>query len=99
MPFFEQGSAPREIFLLERGLAKLSCTLPDGRQAFLSLRLPGQLVGGACVPLLGESYPVSALAATECRVFSLSRETMQRELQQNPEVAHFLLRQQGLVPL
>ena len=93
---FEQGSTPREIFLLERGLAKLNCTLPNGQKALLSLSLPGQLVGGACVHLLDESYPVSALAATDCRVFSLSGGIMQRELQRNPEVAHFLLRQQGL---
>ena len=93
---FEQGSAPREVFLLEQGVIKLSCALPDGHQALISLRLPGQLVGGACVHLLGETYPVSAVAATECRVSSVSGEAMQRGVQLNPAVAQFLLRQQGV---
>lgn len=57
---FEQGDTQGQLFLLEEGLVKLSCALPDGQQALLSLGLPGQLLGGTCVPFLGESYPVSA---------------------------------------
>ena len=93
---FEQGSAPREIFLLEHGIVKLSCALPDGQQALLSLRLPGQLVGGMFVHWLGETYPVTAIAATECRAASLSGEVMQRALDRNPAVAQLLFRQQGV---
>lgn len=93
---FEQGSAPQEIFLLERGLVKLSCALPDDRQVLLAFRLPGQLVGGMFVHWVGENYPVSAIAATDCRVSSISGEAMQRALDRNPAVAQFLLRQQGI---
>ena len=93
---FHQGSAPRGIFLLERGLVKLNCALRDGQQALLSLRLPGQLVDGTGVHWLGESYPVSAIAATECRVCYVSSEAMLCALQRNPEMAQFLLRQQCL---
>lgn len=96
MHLFEQGSPPREVFLLERGFIKLNCTLPDGQQALLSLRLPGQLVGGTCVHLIGEANSVSAIAATECRVCCVSADAMQRESYRNPEVAQFLLRQQEL---
>jgi CRP-like cAMP-binding protein len=91
----EQGSFPQEVFLLERGLVKLSCALPDSRQALLALRVPGQLVGGVFVHWLGEYYPVSAITAIECRLSCLSGDVMQRELHRNPEVAPFLLRQQG----
>lgn len=93
---FHQGSAPRGIFLLERGLVKLNCTLRDGQGILVSLRLPGQLVDGTCVHWLGESYPVSAVAATECRVCHVSAEAMLLALRQNPDVAQFLLQQQCL---
>ncbi len=87
---------PRQVFLLERGLMKLSCALPNGQQTILSLRLPGQLIGDAYIHWLGESYPVSAIAAIDCRVCCISIEAIQAELQRNPEVAQFLICQQGL---
>ena len=92
----EQSSASSEIFLLERGVVKLSCTLPNGQPTLLSLRLPGQLVGGTCFLLLSESYPVSATAATECRLCRIRSGSMQQELNRSPEAARFLLRQQSL---
>jgi CRP/FNR family cyclic AMP-dependent transcriptional regulator len=43
----EHPEGPSAIFLVERGLARMYWSLPDGRQATISILRPTELVGGA----------------------------------------------------
>jgi CRP-like cAMP-binding protein len=43
----ERPEGPPAIFLVERGLARMYWSLPDGRQATISILRPTELVGGA----------------------------------------------------
>jgi CRP/FNR family transcriptional regulator, dissimilatory nitrate respiration regulator len=66
---FLQGSTPREVFYIERGLVKLIRMSESGQELAIGLRSQGSLLGAASV-IVQEPYPFTAITITSC---SLSR--------------------------
>jgi CRP/FNR family transcriptional regulator len=64
---FEQGSYPREIYLVEHGLAKLIRVTEEGQETIVGLRSSGWVLG-ANSAILGKPYPVTAVTLTQCRL-------------------------------
>lgn len=60
---FTQGDKPRDICFLARGIAKLTCDLPDGQHSLFALRYPGHILE-ECAYDLKLPYPVSAITVT-----------------------------------
>jgi CRP-like cAMP-binding protein len=82
---FTQGDTPRNVFILARGIVKLTCDLPDGQQSLFARRYPGQILEG-CAYGLKLPYPVSATAVIPCEIHSLCVDRMIEAEQGNPDV-------------
>lgn len=89
--FFHEGDAAAFLYLLVEGDTRLFQTTPEGSQVLLSFITPGDLFGG--VAFLGErSYPVSAQAAGDSIAAGWDGETMNRLMEQSPQIAFNALR-------
>lgn len=62
---FLQGSQPREVFYVERGLVKLIRLNENGQEFAFGLQSEGSLLGAASV-IVQEPYPFSAITVTGC---------------------------------
>ena len=71
---FEQGERPQELFLIHRGLVKITRATLGGREVIVELLFPGDLCGVMCA-LDCVPYPVSGccLSEVELSVIPLSR--------------------------
>ncbi len=85
---FSKGDEPRDVFLVARGIVKLACDLPDGKQSVLTLRYPGQFVE-ECAYDLHIAYPVSAFTITPCELYRLDVARMREAEKHDPEVNAF----------
>jgi CRP/FNR family transcriptional regulator, cyclic AMP receptor protein len=72
-----QPEGPAHSYVIERGLARLYWTVPDGRQTTTAFLYPTELVGG--VTLLGHSPVMFMQALTETTLISLDVQAV-REL-------------------
>src|SRR5258708_6595834 len=68
--------APQTSFLLERGLARAYCSVPDGRQATLTFFHAHQLIGGTTV--ISHPPRVYVQAVVESTMLTLDLETVRR---------------------
>jgi len=68
--------APRTSFLLERGLARAYCSVPDGRQATLTFFHAHELIGGTTV--ISHPPRVYVQAVVESTMLTLDLETVRR---------------------
>ncbi len=82
---FRQGEAGDLLFLLRRGLVKLTNSLPDGREQILGLRMSGQLLGFET--LSEHRRPYTAETLTEAELCGIQPRNMLRVLEHNPESA------------
>jgi CRP/FNR family transcriptional regulator len=89
-----QGELPRSVYVVQRGLIKLSRLSSDGREAIVGLRGPASLIGAAEV-LLGKLYAATATCATRCTVLRLEANEFQRRLCDDPDLCAYLLQQQS----
>lgn len=85
---FTQGDMPRDVFILARGIVKLTCDLPDGKRSLFALRYPGQILE-ECAFDLKLPYPVSAATVLPCEIHRLEAGRMIEAAQRNPEVNAF----------
>ena len=60
---FRQGSTPRSVYLIDRGVVKLIRS--DGNDTIVSLAYPGCVLGDAAT-VLGKSHPTAAVTLTSC---------------------------------
>ena len=92
-PIFDRGAAPRDAFLLERGVVVFERE-PAAREksGIYALCLPGNLFGH-CAAGPADASPHSAIALTRCVVYRISREKMLATLYKGGEAALFIVRQ------
>lgn len=83
---FVETEAPRGIFILCSGCAKLSTSSPTGREVILRLAERGEVLGLSAV-MSNVIYGLSAETLEPCQVNFLPRAEFLRLLERQPEVA------------
>lgn len=82
---YDPGDPSDQIFLIRRGLIKLSTTAPDGREIILTFLYPGDIFGETA--LVDDSpRDHAAEAADDCVVCAMRRETILRAMREAPEI-------------
>ena len=71
VPLFQQGDPIRDVYLLEKGIVKMTRGESDGQEIILDLRMSGSLLG-AVSALANDSAPMAAITATPCEAYRLS---------------------------
>ena len=70
---FVEGQAPRGVYMICRGQAKLSVVAPDGRTLILKIASPGEVLGlSACV--MDKPYEATVETLSPCQVNFIRRE-------------------------
>ncbi|HEX8776158.1 MAG TPA: Crp/Fnr family transcriptional regulator [Pyrinomonadaceae bacterium] len=62
-----QGSPTKNIYLIERGLVKLTRLEEDGREIIIDLRFPRWMIGSASA-VIHRPYSVTAMTLTRCEL-------------------------------
>jgi CRP-like cAMP-binding protein len=84
--FFREGERATAFYVVVAGRVKLTQLAPDGHRVTLRLIGPGDAFGG--VALSGEStYPVTAVAVTDCAALLWDGATMARLMRLFPGIA------------
>jgi CRP/FNR family cyclic AMP-dependent transcriptional regulator len=86
---FAEGDTAAELLLIERGLVKLTASLPDGSRVALSLRSAGQLLDESDA-LQGKPYWLSATALIASDVYTVPLSVCERILETNAAAARLL---------
>jgi CRP/FNR family transcriptional regulator len=81
---FLEGQVPRGIFVLCKGLVKLSLSAGDGKTIILKIVEPEEVLGlGATVS--GKPYELTAETLEPCQINFVKREDLLRLLKENPD--------------
>jgi CRP-like cAMP-binding protein len=78
--FFAQGSAADCVYYLQSGRAKLTVVSTAGKEATITLLVPGDFVGEEALVGGGSQRLSSATAITQCRAMKIDRLEMVRVL-------------------
>ncbi len=81
---FFPGEAPTALFIVRKGLVKLSTTDEGGEETVLRIFAPGDVFGEIFIGL--NKRPFSASALTDCAVTSIPRETFETLLVTIPQL-------------
>ena len=87
---FSEGDPVAGLFLLERGVVKVTRFSKDGREHILHLLHPGDTFNDVAA-LDGGSNPASAIAHTEVVVWRIRRSDLRRLAERYPELAWALI--------
>ncbi len=79
-PLFRQGEPARHVYTLTDGTARLTRVLPDGRQAAIGFRFPGDILG--FTP--GAEHAFGAETLTEATVCRLDRQRLDALFRRHP---------------
>jgi CRP/FNR family transcriptional regulator len=82
---FVEGQAPRGVYVLCSGRAKLSTTSREGKVLILKIAEAGEAIGLSAA-VAGDAYQLTAETATPCLVNFLERTALIRMIEQNGEV-------------
>lgn len=88
---FRQGDSPDAMFLVMRGLVRMTQGAPDETQTTLRLMGPGELIGCAAV-VRRFPYPASATTLERTSLLSWRADDFLDVMQRRPEIAGVLLR-------
>jgi CRP/FNR family transcriptional regulator len=84
-----QGASANKVYLINRGLVKLTRLEEGGQEVVVGLRTPGWLLGAASV-VLQEPYPVSATTLTRCELRLIPAEEFRHWLKTNEPLSWYL---------
>lgn len=86
-----QDTQPTEFYYLEKGTARSFISSPEGAERLLTLHHGGDLMGEAA---FFDQCPrvSSAVAVTECKVYSVDNVKLERALREHPELSLPMLR-------
>lgn len=86
-----QGTQPTEFYYLEKGMARSFISSAEGAERLLTLHHGGDLMGEAA---FFDQCPrvSSAVAVTECKVYSIDNARLERALRERPKLALPMLR-------
>jgi CRP/FNR family transcriptional regulator len=85
---FKQESAPRDVYLIEDGLVKLTYVEQNARDFLVGLRTSGWTVGAASV-ILDRTYAFSATTISACRLRRVSADAFLNLLNTNHEFVRY----------
>ena len=91
-PFFSQGDPADAVFYLQKGRAKITVVSKAGKEATISLVIPGEFVGeGALVE--GSGFRLStATAITACTALKIRRDEMIRVMHEEHDFSDMFLK-------
>jgi CRP/FNR family cyclic AMP-dependent transcriptional regulator len=89
-PIVRQGDLSRSLFLVTRGLVRLSSVLPSGREVVLALIGSGELFGESA--LLGDPSPLEARALGTATVVPIDAQALEAVIARQPATAGEVLR-------
>jgi CRP-like cAMP-binding protein len=91
-PFFSQGDPADAVFYLQKGRAKITVVSKAGKEATISLVIPGEFVGeGALVEGAGLRLS-TATAITACTALKIRREEMIRVMHEEHDFSDMFLK-------
>lgn len=98
--FYRQSDRANAIFFVEAGRIKQVVTSPHGKEAVVGLFGPGDFFGEGC--LIGQPLRLAtAIAMTDCRIVSIERTKMNRDIREDPEFGdafmNYLLRRNSRI--
>jgi CRP/FNR family transcriptional regulator, cyclic AMP receptor protein len=89
-PIVRQGEPSRSLYLVTRGLVRLSSVLPSGREVVLALIESGELFGESA--LLGDPSPFEARALGTASVLPIDAQALEAVVARQPATAAEVLR-------
>lgn len=89
---FREGDYGDRLYVVAEGKLKVGRSSPDGRESLLSVLGPGDEFGELTV-FDPEHRMGTAIAVTDCRLYSLSADNLRPWLDSRPDIALALLRQ------
>ncbi len=87
---FRQDDPIRDIYLLEKGLVKMTRVEANGQESIGELRFSGTLLGAASA-LAKVPVPLSAFTITECKIVRISVRNFLQLVESNAVFSHELL--------
>jgi CRP-like cAMP-binding protein len=90
--FFSQGGHADTIYFLDSGRAKLTVVSKRGKEATVTLLLPGDFIGEESLAGLSETHDATAVAITPCKALKMSRTEMMLLLHEQHEFGEIFLR-------
>lgn len=89
---FREGDYGDRLYVVAEGKLKVGRSSADGRESLLSVLGPGDMFGELTV-FDPDARMGTAVAVTDCRLYSLSAENLRPWIAQRPDVSLALLRQ------
>lgn len=90
--FFSQGAHADWIFFLDAGRAKLTVVSERGKEATVTLLIPGDFIGEESLAGESEVHDATAAAVTPCKVLKLTRKEMVLLLHEQHEFSDIFLK-------
>jgi len=83
---FSEGDAADSIYIIQKGRVKLSRYIDDGQEIVLDILHDGQAIWENMF-LVDKTYSYSAICLTDVDMYEISREVIQKVLEEQPKVA------------
>ncbi|MCR4437388.1 MAG: Crp/Fnr family transcriptional regulator [Clostridiales bacterium] len=84
---FCQGDTADTIYIVKEGNFKLIRTTENGDEAILQIVSPGEILGESALFRSGITHPVTAIAMEESKVCSIDRNTFEKVIKAEPDLA------------
>ena len=89
-PIFRQGDAADAVFYIQKGKVRISVVSEQGKEGVIAILDPGGFFGEGC--LAGQPlHMASAGAMTECAIVRIEKDTMIRELRDEPAFSQLFM--------
>jgi CRP/FNR family transcriptional regulator, cyclic AMP receptor protein len=88
---YAKGSPGQSIMAVLRGIAKMSCVSPEGKEIVLNIMHPGDIFGEIAL-LDGGERSADAIAMTDCELLVLNRRDFLPVLERHADICMMLLR-------
>ena len=89
-PIFRQGDAADAVYYIQKGKVRISVVSEQGREGVIAILDPGGFFGEGC--LAGQPlHMASAGAMTECAIVRIEKDTMIRELRDEPAFSQLFM--------
>jgi CRP/FNR family cyclic AMP-dependent transcriptional regulator len=90
--FFTQGDRADAVFYLQRGHAKVTVVSTAGKEATITLLIPGDFVGESALAAMKTLRLSTATAVTPCTAMKIGRDEMIRALHEENEFSELFLK-------
>ena len=94
MELFIQSSTAHDVYFIDRGMVKLTCVGPAGREFIIGLRGAGRTLGASSA-ILQRPYPVTAVTVTPCHLFRVPAATFLKLLETSAQFSWYVQQEQS----